>query len=366
MILHPKKSFKFLAGLMSRDKAYTGPFYINLDITRRCNMLCLGCPYQSSNLGKLPLGDHTVKDIPFELIEHLTLELKDLEVREVSLIGEGEPLLHPRLFDIISAFKRIGCKVQLFTNGTLIDQAKASAILDSGLDVLKVTLWANSLDEFQRCHPGMSPQIFEKTIKALELLVNQKVRQREATHIVLNQPLNRSNYKSIEKRISLARSIGCDKVTFSVFRDWRGEFTSVALSPEEIVALCNELQRAREILESDSLRHNIDEILMRYRLGENAWLKLPCYVGWFHARIKVDGTVIPCNSCLIPMGNLNQSSFKQIWNGEGYRNFRKQRSRYAGGLLLKQHCDCSWCCLVKDNAKVHQVFKYIAPLVHGR
>jgi hypothetical protein len=45
-------------------------------------------------------------------------------------------------------------------------------------------------------------------------------------------------------------------------------------------------------LNSLSMEHNIGETLLRYRIGEAVWNKLPCYVGWLHARIKVDGMVL--------------------------------------------------------------------------
>ena len=361
MLPHPQKALQLLAGLLDQRKAYTGPFFVNIDITRRCNMRCPGCRHHLPTPGKSVDADGAPKDIPFALIQQLARELPALAVPEISLIGEGEPLLHPRLLDIIAAFKHAGTKLQLFTNGTLIDQAKASALVDSGLNAVKVTLWANSQDEYEKCHPGVNPQNFVKTLNAVELLVRQKARNRAAVSIILNQPLNRLNYRSAVERIQLARSLGCDALTFSVFRDWRGEFASLSLSAEEIAAVSEELLAAKKDAAAAALGHNIDEVLMRYRLGQFGWLRLPCYIGWLHARIKTDGTVIPCNSCDLPLGNLHRDGFAAIWNGQAYRRFRHQRSRYDGGLQFKNHCDCGWCCFVKQNAKVHRVFKWIRP-----
>lgn len=322
-------------------------------------MLCLGCRSHSSAVGKTLRSAGGLMDISFPLIERLSRELPALAVSEISLIGEGEPLLHPRLLDIIGAFKKTGCTIQLFTNGTLIDQAKALALLDSGLDTLKITLWANSLDEYQKCHPGVNPHYFFRTLKAVEMLIEQKARSRTSTTIVLNQPLNRFNCASILARVHLAHELGCDAVTFSIFRDWKGEFASLALSAEETGDVCRRLRVAQKNLAAFSIAHNIDEVLLRYELGEYAWFRLPCYIGWLHARIKTDGTVLHCNSCNISMGNLNESSFEKIWNGPNYRRFRKLRSSYDGGKFYRDYCYCGWCCFAKQNARVHQVFKWV-------
>lgn len=359
MTTRPQKALLLLAGLLNKRQAYTGPYFVNIDITRRCNMRCPGCRHHPTTSVDFTASDGTVNDIPFGLIEQLARELPALAVPEISLIGEGEPLLHPRLLDIIAAFKHAGIKLQLFTNGTLIDQVKASALADSGLDAVKVTLWASSPDEYQKCHPGVNPQNFLKTLKAVEFLVRERTQSRPAFTIILNQPLNRLNYRSVAKRIQLARSLGCDAVTFSVFRDWRGKFASLGLSAEEIAAVSQELLAAKQDAAAASLAHNIDEILLRYRLGEFGWLRLPCYIGWLHARIKTDGAVIPCNSCDLTLGNLHESSFTEIWNGPTYRRFRNLRARYDGGLHYEKHCDCGWCCFVKQNAKVHQFSKWI-------
>lgn len=54
--------------------------------------------------------------------------------------GLGEPLLHPSLIDWIARAKAIGATVELITNGTLLTEEKARAIVASGLDNLWVSI----------------------------------------------------------------------------------------------------------------------------------------------------------------------------------------------------------------------------------
>ena len=52
--------------------------------------------------------------------------------------------------------------------------------------------------------------------------------------------------------------------------------------------------------------------------------------GLDHVRTEMDGTVIPCCSCNLPMGNINESSMADIWNSPAYQAFRRQTITRAG------------------------------------
>ncbi|MFC1850936.1 SPASM domain-containing protein [candidate division CSSED10-310 bacterium] len=151
-------------------------------------------------------------------------------------------------------------------------------------------------------------------------------------------------------------------MAFDTYRDWQ-EFTSLALSPPQIQSLCQDLMRVREHLESISLDHNIDDVLIKYKLGEDAWRQAACYIGWFFTRILVDGTVVPCPPCAVSMGNLTENSLEEIWNGADYLNFRRKTLVPGGSKSYSDWCDCNWCHHVKDNYRVYRFLKWIAPNV---
>ena len=112
------------------------------------------------------------------------------------------------------------------------------------------------------------------------------------------------------------------------------------------------------------LNHNIVRTLLRYQVGMKKGMKykLPCYIGWYHTRIKIDGTVLPCGQCNIPMGNLKINSFREIWNSLSFRTFRRQTMTCEGLASLDQQCDCEFCCYTEDNLHIYRLFKWISPL----
>ncbi len=125
------KKIRLLRGILNGEEAKTGPAYVILDLSRRCNNRCIGCfSHAAQPLGPFP-GDRSVTDIPFDLAERIGGQLRRLHTSEVVLLGDGEPLLHPRYFEIVTSLKKAGMKVQTFTNGILIDDAVARSMVEN-------------------------------------------------------------------------------------------------------------------------------------------------------------------------------------------------------------------------------------------
>jgi radical SAM superfamily enzyme YgiQ (UPF0313 family)/uncharacterized Fe-S cluster-containing radical SAM superfamily protein len=52
--------------------------------------------------------------------------------------------------------------------------------------------------------------------------------------------------------------------------------------------------------------------------------EVPCCIGWTYARVKTDGSVIPCcKADRMPMGNLLERPFAEVWQGVDYATFRR-------------------------------------------
>ena len=349
-----------LRGLLTGQIAHVGPFYITVDVTRRCNLRCPGCRYHSSAVDMPSPGNKAILDTSLDMVEELCDELRTMGTESMILIGEGEPFLHPRLFDLISAAKRIGLRVTLLTNGTMLDEARVKSLIHSHLDILKVSCWASSSDEYRRNYPGANPDNFQKIVAGLQQLAHTKAKHGSSLpHVVLHQPINANNFQSVNAMAELAHTTGCNMLSFSPFKTRRGELASLSLSPDQERLLGLTLHRMKEKLDSLSITHNIDQTLLRYKIGEAVWQKLPCYIGWLHARVKVDGTVLPCNPCDLPMGNLKEKRLGAIWNDHLYRDFRKRTRTRQDLITMGSDCDCGFCCHVEDNVRVHRIFRWV-------
>jgi MoaA/NifB/PqqE/SkfB family radical SAM enzyme len=352
-----------LRGLWSGDAAYAGPFAVTVDVTRRCNLRCIGCPSHSSYLNPPARQQTAVEDLDAGMFAGLCDELKTIGTGTLVFCGEGEPMLHPHLFEMVAQAKATGARVVLITNGTLLDQAKMQSLLESRLDVLRVSLWGSSAEEIANNYPGTNPEHLNRIGDRLrEFTAIKDARRSLLPRIGLHLVINRHNYRKIESFVNLAIETRVNAVSFSPLHSNFGGLASIALSKEEESLLRDSLRLAGRKLRASGVDHNVEETSLRYDIGEEVRRKVPCYVAWTHPRIRVDGTVQPCGPCNIAVGSLREQSLREIWNGPRYRSFRKKALSPPASGFLDANCDCSYCCHTAYNVRIHQFYKWLAPL----
>jgi MoaA/NifB/PqqE/SkfB family radical SAM enzyme len=74
----------------------------------------------------------------------------------VAFMGLGEPLLHPRLLDMVRLAKERGLRAEVTTNALLLDDEMAGGLLRAGLDQLVVSIDGASAEVFGRVRSGAS------------------------------------------------------------------------------------------------------------------------------------------------------------------------------------------------------------------
>jgi len=203
-------------------------------------------------------------------------------------------------------------------------------------------------------------------INGLKLLADFKTEMNSIVpDVILYCVINRNNFQTIDAMVDLAHTAGCDGLFFSPMHNFRQALSSVMLSADEEQVVRSSLSLARRRLESLSMCHNIDLALLRFETGDAVWNKLPCYVLWFHARIRTDGVVQPCGRCNadIDFGNVFASRFRDIWNGPAIRARRRETLIHKGAGSVGKHCDCAHCYFIGDITRVHRFFRWISPLV---
>lgn len=355
------QKINLVKGFLTGETAFGGPSFVSIDVTRRCNLQCLCCLYHSP-LVEVSAKEDLSMDISPDLFHEVCSELKTMGTNLIIIEGEGEPLLHARIFDLISIAKSMGFQVMLFTNGILLDETRVLHIIDLKVNILKVSLWASSPEDYAQNYPKSDIRNFERVIDGLKLLTHLKSKKKTSFPFVeLCNPINLYNFQKTEKMLDILFTTGCNSLFFSPVNSHQGKFASFSLSPDEEKLFILSLKEIKKRLDSVSTHHNIDQVLLRYKIGEAVWEKLPCYIAWYYSRIKVDGTILPCNRCDLPMGNLNQYSFHHIWNAPDYRAFRRKTITRNGLSLFSKHCNCGFCCHVVNNKRVHEIARWLSP-----
>jgi MoaA/NifB/PqqE/SkfB family radical SAM enzyme len=111
------------------------PTFLQVEPVGQCNLRCQMCPIQFRRDGP-PYGPPAF--MKFETFTRLIDDLPGLE--EVQLQGLGEPMMHPRFFDMVTYASAKGIKVGTNTNLTLLNPQRAERCVSSGLQEMSVSI----------------------------------------------------------------------------------------------------------------------------------------------------------------------------------------------------------------------------------
>ena len=191
--------------------------YLELQITKRCNLKCKHCF----------LGDTENVDLPLEKIRKILKEFEEMQGLRVLITG-GEALLHPNFSEINEFLKELAIRKILFTNGILLDEG-----ILKNLNVEEIQI---SIDGMKSGHEKLrGVGTFEKTLSALKKAIDYGFQVSVATVI------HRGNIEEFDELEALIKSL---KV-----REWTVDALTMAgnllineefwVSPEEASKIMN-------------------------------------------------------------------------------------------------------------------------------
>ncbi|MFH1066929.1 MAG: radical SAM protein, partial [bacterium] len=186
------------------------------NITRRCNLNCLHC-YSDSEAREYP------NELTWEECRAVIADLAAFGVPGLLLSG-GEPLLHPRFFDIAAEARAKGLRVTLSTNATLLDKAAAQKIKSLGLAYVGI-----SLDGIGATHDRFRGRqgAFEKTARAFQHC------KEAGQKVGLRLTLSRHTVTDLDRILDFVEQTNIDRVCFyHLVGSGRGA-TLQFLSPDE-------------------------------------------------------------------------------------------------------------------------------------
>ncbi|HET7566032.1 MAG TPA: radical SAM protein, partial [Gemmatimonadaceae bacterium] len=111
------------------------PTYVQIEPVGQCNLRCQMCPIQFREDGP-PYGPPAFMDF-----DHFTRLINQFDgLHELHLQGLGEPMMHPRFFDMIEYAVARGIQVTTNTNLTLLTAERAERCVTSGLHGIHVSV----------------------------------------------------------------------------------------------------------------------------------------------------------------------------------------------------------------------------------
>jgi heme b synthase len=283
------------------------------EITRNCNLSCIHCRASATQ------GPHTG-----ELDTLTCLELLDQIAgvgNPIVILTGGEPLLRPDIFDIAAHGTRIGLRMVMAPNGTLITKISARKLADAGIKRISISLDGSTKETHDRFR-GVEGA-FDGALRGarfareagIEFQVNTTVTKSNldqipkiqelaveigavAHHIFLLVPTGRGKY-IVDQEITATEY----ERTLNWFYDQQGK------TPLQLKATCAPhyyrilRQRSREEGKAVSFKtHGLDAVT-RGCLGGTSF----CF-------ISHRGIVQPCGFLDLNCGDVTKSPFRQIWH----------------------------------------------------
>jgi MoaA/NifB/PqqE/SkfB family radical SAM enzyme len=252
-----------------------------LDITRQCNLKCLMCP-QSRGLALRPA------QMPLSMLKSIVDDICGNRPL-IKLYTSGEPLLHDGLFEIIDYAGVRACRTMIHTNATSLTPEISRRILSSSLTFLSFSFDGCSREVYERLRP---PAEFAEVQSNIRQYLDLRRIYGHGPHTTIEIIRMRDTDSLIQPFVEEWMTSGVDDVRIAPYLTWHGL---------------------------------VDDRHVERR--PPAPLFKPCAAPFQHGCILSDGTAVPC--CLdvngdLPLGNVTQNRFQEIWSGDNYRRLRLQ------------------------------------------
>jgi radical SAM protein with 4Fe4S-binding SPASM domain len=298
MSMLPRLLLAYLDYRRRSEVAHSLPIRLWVEASSTCNLQCPMCPNR-----KMKPGDRLLMD--FELFRRIVDEARGF-VGDIYLHHRGEPLLNPRLFDMIEYCRQARVRTRLHTNGTQLNEHRASRLLVAGPDLVSFSVDGFDRASYEAIRKGA---VFEQTVgnilRFLELRRSMRLKRPYVVveKIRFRRPSPTENAESIRSLKRRFEEAGVDEVIEKEEYAWAEDAAPEAQCPRTCLA---------------------------------------CTFPWYAMVICANGTVTPCPQdfwASMAMGSVRMDTLEDIWNGSAYRDLRHRFRTDLDSLPLCRKCD---------------------------
>ncbi|MBK8794627.1 MAG: alpha/beta fold hydrolase [Holophaga sp.] len=305
-------------------KALSEPIFANIEITTRCNLRCVFCARTHSGRPAAEMSLETFRRI-LDLLPH---------AYRITLVGLGEPLLHPQVADFVAEAKALGRRIALVTNAHLLNPEYGKALLDAGLDGITFSLDAPTAELAEQVRAGTDLNRAVANIKAFNALAQQT---RPLARAVFSA-VSTATLPHLEELVQLVAGLGVDVLMLSDLNFpqnlaqtlWQNPSPAATATVRQAIRTAFALRLPTltvRSLEAFALRRNYQQHLLvpPTQLYTRSIRRTHCESPWQTLPIAVDGTITCCD-CQPDqvVGNLLEQPFSELWQQGVLAHQRRQ------------------------------------------
>ena len=302
-----------LTRLIKKPVQWGYPISVSFEPTTSCNLRCPECPSglraftRDTGMLKKDFFRQTIDDIYKDLLYLI-------------FYFQGEPFLNPDFLEMVKYAHEKGIYTATSTNAHYLTDEKARQAVESGLDRLIISIDGTTQDVYKQYRVGGN---LDKVLQGARNIVKWKKELNSKTPFVFFQFLVvKPNEHQIEDVKRLAKEIGVDQIRFKTAQVYDYEN-----DPHQLIPTTDKYSR--------------------YRLGKDGKMKSKsglgnhCWKLWHANVITWDGLVVPCcfdKDAAHRLGNLKMQSFKEIWNNDNYKQFRREMMQSRKNIDICANC----------------------------
>ena len=325
MLKDPRRYFEDV-DVHRAGQAEAPPVCLYLEVTNRCNLLCETCPRTFETL-------EPPADMSWDLFTRIVDQVPN--IARVVLHGVGEPMLVKDLPRMIRCLKDRGTYVLFNTNGTLLQPKGFGALIDTGLDELRVSLDAADRASYLRVR---GKDFFDRIVRDVgKFVAYQRSVDAGTPRVSLWLTGLKETVEQLPAFVRLAAQMGVrevhlqrlvfDEAGYGMARSDLSLFESTQVSELAAIEAAQVLGRDLGVT-LDASGATEPGISLKRQSDGQPWAT--CRRPWSLMYFTAHGRALPC--CIAPfsvrgysnytLGDATQQSLREIWNSPAYRDFR--------------------------------------------
>ena len=339
------KLFWHLERLESWQKGErVAPLHIDMGISSGCNMACTFCYGVIQNRDGFGTNSKKIFHTPVDVVKQTFKDAKEIGVKSIALIGEGENTLHPNFYEIINYGKKINLDLSLATNGIRIDHKKLDIILNS-LKWIRFNISAGTKETFQKIHRVNQ---MDRVLSNAKALAKRKKEIDSSCVIGFQMVVTKENMNDIVPLSKLGKDCGVD---YFVVKPCSDTFDGRLDSPKGEYIEALDIFKEAEQYSTENYAVNIKW----KKVLNGGWKDYDtCHGTQFILGLSGRGDLFPCGHWFqerreeFLMGNIIDKSFKEIWQSERYWEVQEKIRKEVN---VNKHCE--------SNCRQHYINRFL-------
>ncbi|MBK7107785.1 MAG: SPASM domain-containing protein [Chitinophagales bacterium] len=288
------------------------PISLSFEPTTSCNLRCPECPSGLRAFTR-PTG-MLDKDFFKETMDELGKDLTYL-----IFYFQGEPYLNPSFLEMVKYASAKKIYTATSTNAHYLTDENAKRTIESGLDRLIISIDGTTQEVYQQYRRGGK---LEKVLEGTRNIIRWKKELKSKTpNIIFQFLVVKPNEHQIKDVYKLAEELGVDEVRLKTAQIYDYENGSDLLPTIDKYARYKKGKDGKYAIKNEMTNH--------------------CWKLWHSCVITWDGAVVPCcfdKDAKHKLGDLKQTSFKELWTGPAYHNFRSAVLKSRSEIDICKNC----------------------------